>query len=96
MTTFHVHKGDEVLVISGSQRGRKGKVLEIITNSSRALIEGVNMIKKHVRPTQENPKGGVMEREGTVHISNLKLISRPKGEKAAAKKVKEKTVKGKK
>jgi large subunit ribosomal protein L24 len=96
MTTFHVHKGDEVLVISGSQRGRKGKVLEIITNSSRALIEGVNMIKKHVRPTQENPKGGVMEREGTVHISNLKLISRPKGEKAAAKKGKEKTVKGKK
>jgi large subunit ribosomal protein L24 len=96
MTTFHVHKGDEVLVISGSQRGRKGKVLEIITNSSRALIEGVNMIKKHVRPTQENPKGGVMEREGTVHISNLKLISRPKGEKAAAKKSKEKTVKGKK
>ena len=64
MTTFHVHKGDEVLVISGSQRGRKGKVLEIITNSSRALIEGVNMIKKHVRPTQDNPKGGVMEREG--------------------------------
>ena len=96
MTTFHVHKGDEVLVISGSQRGRKGKVLEIITNSSRALIEGVNMIKKHVRPTQDNPKGGVMEREGTVHISNLKLISRPKGEKAAAKKSKEKTVKGKK
>ena len=95
MTTFHVHKGDEVLVISGSQRGRKGKVLEIITNSSRALIEGVNMIKKHVRPTQDNPKGGVMEREGTVHISNLKLISRPKGEKAA-KKSKEKTVKGKK
>ncbi len=96
MTTFHVHKGDEVLVISGSQRGRKGKVLEIITNSSRALIEGVNMIKKHVRPTQENPKGGVMEREGTVHISNLKLISRPKGEKAVAKKGKEKKVKGKK
>jgi large subunit ribosomal protein L24 len=96
MTTFHVHKGDEVLVISGSQRGRKGKVLEIITNSSRALIEGVNMIKKHVRPTQENPKGGVMEREGTVHISNLKLISRPKGEKTVAKKGKEKTVKGKK
>ena len=84
------------MVISGSQRGRKGKVLEIITNSSRALIEGVNMIKKHVRPTQDNPKGGVMEREGTVHISNLKLISRPKGEKAAAKKSKEKTVKGKK
>ena len=96
MTTFHVHKGDEVLVISGSQRGRKGKVLEIITNSSRALIEGVNMIKKHVRPTQENPKGGVMEREGTVHISNLKLISRPTGERTTKKKGKEKTVKGKK
>jgi len=54
------------------------------------------MIKKHVRPTQENPKGGVMEREGTVHISNLKLISRPTGERTAKKKGKEKTVKGKK
>ncbi|MCX6935528.1 MAG: 50S ribosomal protein L24 [Verrucomicrobia bacterium] len=97
MITFHVHKGDEVKVISGSQRGRQGKILEIQTDSSRAVIEGINMIKKHVRPTQDNPKGGIMEREGTVHISNLKLISRPTVARTPnAKKSKEKPAKGKK
>lgn len=76
MNKFHVQKGDEVLVITGSQKGRKGKILEIRTDSHRVLVEGLNMIKKHVRPTQENPKGGVMEREGSLHISNVKLLSR--------------------
>jgi len=94
---FHVHKGDEVEVISGSQKGRKGKVLEIKTESSRALIEGVNMIKRHIRPTQDNPKGGVMEREGTVHISNLRLVNRPKSARTDKKvKAKTKETKGKK
>ena len=94
---FHVHKGDEVEVISGSQNGRKGKVLEIKTDSSRALIEGVNMIKRHIRPTQDNPKGGVMEREGTVHISNLRLVNRPKSARTDKKtKAKTKEAKGKK
>jgi len=57
MNRFHVHKGDEVEVISGSQKGRKGRILEVKTDSFRALIEGVNMIKRHVRPTQDNPMG---------------------------------------
>lgn len=77
MNKFHVQKGDEVLVITGSQKGRKGKILEVRTDSHRILIEGLNMMKKHVRPTQENPKGGVMERESSIHISNVKLLSRP-------------------
>ena len=93
MNRFHVHKGDEVEVISGSQKGRKGKILEVKTGSFRALIEGVNMIKRHIRPTQDNPKGGVMEREGTIHISNLRLVNRPKATRAEKKK---KEVKGKK
>ena len=82
MNRFHVHKGDEVEVISGSQKGRKGKILEVKTDSFRALIEGVNMIKRHVRPTQDNPKGGVMEREGTIHICCYFCrphVSRPMG-----------------
>ena len=91
--SFHVRKGDEVEVITGSQRGRKGKILEIKTESLRVLIEGVNMIKRHVRPTQDNPKGGVVEREGTIHISNVKLLNRPTSAKSKDKK---KPAKGKK
>jgi large subunit ribosomal protein L24 len=93
MMSFHVRKGDEVEVITGSQRGRKGKILEIKTESLRVLIEGVNMIKRHVRPTQDNPKGGVVEREGTIHISNVKLLNRPNSTKSKDKK---KPAKGKK
>ena len=72
-STFHVKKGDEVVVISGTQRGQRGKVLKINRGSNRVLIEGVNLIKKAARPTQENPKGGVTELEGSIHISNLVL-----------------------
>ena len=96
MNSFHVHKGDEVEVITGSNRGRKGKILEVKTDSHRVLIEGVNMIKRHVRPTQDNPKGGVIEREGTIHISNVRLLSRPAAGKRDEKKAKEKPAKGKK
>ena len=94
--SFHVRKGDEVEVITGSQRGRKGKILEVKTESLRVLIEGVNMIKRHVRPTQDNPKGGVVEREGSIHISNVKLLNRPAAGKRDEKKAKEKPAKGKK
>lgn len=73
---FHVKRNDEVQVISGSQRGQKGKVLQILTKKNRVIVEGVNMIKKAVRPTQTNPKGGFEEREGSIHISNIKLVKR--------------------
>ncbi|MDE1171548.1 MAG: 50S ribosomal protein L24 [Verrucomicrobium sp.] len=73
--TFHLKKGDEVVIIAGTQRGKRGKVLKINRNSNRVLVEGVNMIKKAIRPTQENPKGGVNELEGSIHISNLMLAS---------------------
>ena len=96
MIKFHVRKGDEVEVITGSHRGRKGKILEVKGDSHRLLIEGVNMIKRHVRPTQDNPKGGVIEREGTIHVSNVRLVSRPAAGKQDEKKAKEKPAKGKK
>jgi large subunit ribosomal protein L24 len=78
---YHVKKNDEVLVISGAHKGQKGKVLQILTKKARVIIEGVHMIKKSVRPTQTNPKGGFEQREGSIHVSNLKLVAA--GEKPA-------------
>jgi large subunit ribosomal protein L24 len=72
---FHVKKNDEVVVISGSNRGSRGKVLELLTKKNRVIIEGVNMIKKAARKSQENPQGGLIEREGPIHVSNVKLAS---------------------
>jgi large subunit ribosomal protein L24 len=72
---FHVKKNDEVLVISGAHRGQKGKILQVLTKKNRVIVEGVHMIKKSVRPTQNNPKGGFEEREGSIHISNVKLVN---------------------
>ena len=69
--TFHVKKGEEVVIISGASRGARGKVLKINRNNNRVLIEGVNMIKKATRPSQENPQGAITELEGSIHISNL-------------------------
>jgi large subunit ribosomal protein L24 len=69
--SFHIKKNDEVVVISGSHRGSRGKVLQILTSNNRVLIEGVNLIKKAVRKSQQNPQGGLVEREGTIHVSNV-------------------------
>ena len=90
----HVKKGDHVEVISGNFRGSSGKVLQVISRKDRVLIEGVRMIKKHLRKSQDNPSGKIAEREGPIHISNVKLLER--GEKAAKKEGKAKTTKEKK
>ena len=66
--------GMSVRVISGNHKGKEGKILRIIKDKERVIIEGVNLIKKHTRPTQENPKGGVIEREGSLHISNVMYL----------------------
>ena len=80
---FHVKKGDEVLVISGNHRGAAGKILEVLTKKERVLIEGVRMIKKHVRKSQDHPNGGIILREGPIHVSNVKLVERPESKKPA-------------
>jgi large subunit ribosomal protein L24 len=80
---LHVRKGDNVEVISGNHRGSSGKVLEVIARKQRVLIEGVRMIKKHLRKSQDNPQGKIAEREGPIHISNVRVLER--GERAAAK-----------
>ena len=71
-----VKRGDEVVVISGSHKGQRGKVLEIQLNKDRVLVEGVNLVKKHQRKTQENPEGAIIEKEAPIHYSNVMASSR--------------------
>lgn len=72
---YHVKRDDEVQVISGANKGKTGKVLQVLRDKGTVIIEGVNVRKKAVRPTQENPKGGFQEREMPIHASNVKRIS---------------------
>jgi large subunit ribosomal protein L24 len=76
MQTFHIKRGDEVVVLAGAHRGKSGKILEILAGSQRARVEGVAMIKRHLKKSQEHPNGTIAEREGSVHVSNLQLKSR--------------------
>jgi large subunit ribosomal protein L24 len=77
---FHVKKGDEVQVISGNHRGARGKILQVLPKKQQVLIEGVRLIKKSVRKSQDNPNGAIVTREGPIHISNVKTVetTRPK------------------
>ena len=63
-----------VKVISGNHKGKEGKILRVIKDKNRVIIEGVNLIKKHTKPSQENPKGGIVEKEGSLHVSNVMFI----------------------
>jgi large subunit ribosomal protein L24 len=71
----HVKKGDEIVVIAGSELGKRGKVLEILTKKNRVLVEGVKIVKRHTRKNQNNPQGAIVEREAAIHISNVVLAS---------------------
>ena len=71
MQKFHVKRGDQVVVIAGSQKGKSGKILEILPAKQRARVEGIAMIKKHEKKSEKNPQGAITEREGSIHISNL-------------------------
>ena len=83
---FHVKKNDEVVVLSGTQQGKRGKVLEVLRSTrSRVIIEGVNFIKKASRKTQDQPQGGIIEREGTLHISKVMLAADYDQRKSATK-----------
>jgi large subunit ribosomal protein L24 len=76
MAKAHVKKGDEVVVIAGSELGSRGKILEVNKKKQRVLVEGLKMIKRHTRKSEKNPQGGIVEREGTIHISNVMLVSK--------------------
>mgnify|MGYP001187926630 FL=1 len=68
-----VKKGDEVIVIAGDHKGSKGKILQVLREKNRVIVEGVNMIKKHEKKTQDNPQGAIIEREASLHFSNVKI-----------------------
>lgn len=69
----HVKKDDEVVVISGNHKGETGRVLQVLPEKGQVVVEGVRIIKRHTKPSQLNPEGGIIEREGPIHISNVKL-----------------------
>ena len=81
MQSVHVRRGDTVGVIAGKERGKRGKVLRVVPEKGRVLVEHVNMIKKHQRPTQKLRQGGIIEREGPIHLSNVMLVD-PQTEKS--------------
>jgi large subunit ribosomal protein L24 len=74
--SFHVRKGDTVTVISGNHKGASGKVLAVLPKKEQVLVEGVRIIKKHTRKSQDNPNGAIIEREGPIHVSNVKLVEK--------------------
>jgi large subunit ribosomal protein L24 len=71
---LHIKVGDTVQVMSGESKGQSGKVLSLDRTKNRAIVEGVNVVKKHVKPSATNPQGGIVEKEAGIHISNLMLV----------------------
>jgi large subunit ribosomal protein L24 len=74
MAIAHVRKGDTVMVVAGKERGKKGKVLRVIPEKGRVVVERLNLVKKHQKPTQKVRQGGIIEREGSIHLSNVMLV----------------------
>ena len=79
-TKLHIKKGDTVKVLAGNDRGKSGKVLEVIVAKRRAIVEGVNMVTKHMKPSAANPNGGIEKIEAAIHLSNLMLLDPSTGE----------------
>ena len=79
MKKIHIKKGDTVYVNAGNDKGKTGKVLSVIPSKDRAIVEGVNMVKKHTKPNSKQPQGGIIEQEAGIHISNLQLIDPKSG-----------------
>lgn len=83
MAKAHIKKGDEVVVLSGKEKGKRGKILQLLPKKDRAIVEGLMMIKRHERQKDENTPGQIVEREGSIHVSNL--MSAPKWDARQAK-----------
>ncbi|NBI30361.1 50S ribosomal protein L24 [Chengkuizengella marina] len=76
---LHVKKEDTVIVISGKDKGKKGRIIQALPRQNKVLVEGVNLIKKHARPTQDNPQGGIITQEAPIHVSNVMLADPKSG-----------------
>ncbi len=85
MQKLHIKRGDVVVVIAGAHKGKQGKVLEILVEQRRARVEGLAMIKRHLKKSQEHPQGAIAELEGSIHVSNLMPLERWEKSKAAKK-----------
>lgn len=77
---LHVKKEDNVIVISGKDKGKKGRVIAAYPSENRVLVEGINMVKKHAKPSQSNPQGGILNQEAPIHVSNVMLVDPKSGE----------------
>lgn len=77
---LHIKKGDTVYVNSGEDKGQQGRVLEVLPKEDKALVEGINIVSKHAKPSSENPQGGIMKKEAPIHISNLMVVDPKTGE----------------
>ena len=71
MAKTHIKRGDEVVVLTGKEKGKRGKVLQMLPAKNRAVVEGLMMVKRHMRKSEERPEGEIVEKEGSIHISNL-------------------------
>ena len=92
MKKFHIKKGDTVIVNAGNDKGKTGKVLEVVREKDRVIVEGVNMVSKHTKPNSKFPQGGIIKQEAAIHISNVQLVDK----NGAATRVGYKVVDGKK
>ena len=73
---LHVKKGDEVVVLAGKEKGKRGKIIAVAPKKGRVIVEGLQMIKRHMRKSQQHPQGAIVEREGTIHLSNVMKADR--------------------
>ena len=80
MAKIKIKKGDQVIVLAGGDKGKKGEVVRVIPEKNRAVVQSLNMIKKHTKPSANNPQGGIVEMEAPVHISNLAIVDPESGE----------------
>ena len=83
---FKLKKGDLVTVIAGKDKGKQGKVMRLLSERARVVVEGINRVKRHTKPSQQNPQGGILEKEGAIHVSNVMLLD-PKTNKGGRVKV---------
>ena len=79
MSKLHIKKGDIVFVNAGDDKGKTGRVLQVLVKANRAIVEGINIVSKHTKPSAKNPQGGIEKKEAPIHISNLKVVDPQSG-----------------
>ena len=86
---LHVKKGDTVVIISGKEKGKQGEIIAVDIKKERVTVKGLNLVKRHTKPSQANPQGGIIEKEGTIHVSNVMVLDPEQKVPTRTKKVEE-------